>query len=652
MPGVQPDFDELVVKEERQVLPLAVVRYVRDPQAPAHMVAEQAAAAEAEQAAAEAAVAAEAEAARVVAEAAAAAEAEVARLAAEQAVAAEAEAARVAAEAAAAAEAEAARLAAEQAAAAAAAPATAAPVPAVPAQLSTLDRGFENPIYGMMVMALVTLAAAVEMMAPAVGADLAGNVNLAMRFAERKFGGENPHGLTVEEIGAIHLYTQETTLYRTLNAALRDKDRERLKPFFAFLKLLLTALYKLPRVKGMVCRGVKLPIAQLGNYAQGGEEVVWWGFSSTTTNLAPTSQFLGKDGDRTMFHIQLAPDTAAVQIHHYSALVDEEVLLPPGTCLRVESSSNCGNGLHIVVLQQLSPPPLMDFARPASPEPAAAAPAGADDDVEDDAAAEWACPMCTFTNNGANLTCEMCGTDRAVEVAPATAEAEAKADMERLQVGGGGGGAVAAREYWRFLPQEEFNALPRKTEVHIRAGRSCLMISEEDGQLWAGGARPDEGYHREQVFFLERVGSDADGHHLVALRSAASGTCLDRLGWAFFGSDQLGVNLESRADTDIAETMLFAVEMSSDGSDGGHDATAEGATAEGSAMTKFALRHVDTGRYVTRNRPKRVGQAASLTLSSRRSLEGAGKPGLTLLQLEVLVPTPTYNLTVRAAATA
>ena len=35
MPGVEPDFDELVVKEERQVLPLAVVRYVRGPQAPA-----------------------------------------------------------------------------------------------------------------------------------------------------------------------------------------------------------------------------------------------------------------------------------------------------------------------------------------------------------------------------------------------------------------------------------------------------------------------------------------------------------------------------------------------------------------------------------------------------------------------------------------
>jgi hypothetical protein len=174
------------------------------------------------------------------------------------------------------------------------------------------------------------------------------------------------------------------------------------------------------------------------------------------------------------------------------------------------------------------------------------------------------------------------------------------------------------------------------------------MISEEDGQLKAGGgaARPGEGYHREQVFFLERVGSDAEGHHLVALRSAASGTCLDRVGWAFFGSDQLGVG-ESRADTDIAKTMLFAVEMSGDGGD---QATAPETPEESRAAGKFALRHVDTGRYVTLNRPKRVGQAASLTLSSRRSLEGAGKPGLTLLQLEVLAPTPTYDLTVRAAA--
>jgi hypothetical protein len=243
--------------------------------------------------------------------------------------------------------------------------------PPPPPALAKSDLRLENPIYGIMAVVLVTLSAAVEVAAPAVGADLAAAVWAAARFAQRKFRDDNPHGLTVEEIGAIHLYTQETPLYGALNTALRDQDRERLKPFFAYLKLLLSALYKLPRVKGMVYRGIKKSVLQLGNITQG-DEVVWWGFSSSTTNLPvlETSQFLGKDGDRTMFHIQLAPDTAAVEIHHYSALVEEEVLLPPGTLLRVESVTNPLPGFHVVVMQQLAPPPLLDFARPASPEPA------------------------------------------------------------------------------------------------------------------------------------------------------------------------------------------------------------------------------------------------------------------------------------------
>ena len=162
-------------------------------------------------------------------------------------------------------------------------------------------------------------------------------------------------------------------------------------------------------------------------------------------------------------------------------------------------------------------------------------------------------------------------------------------------------------------------------------GRACLQIDEADGLLKAASVRPEEGYHRGQVMYLEKVGS-AEGNHLVALRSATSQTCLNRVGWAFFGSDQLGVG-ESRSDTEISKTMIFAVEKSDE------DAAPN--------ATNFTLRHVDTGRYVTLNRPKLAGQPASLTLSSRRSLEGSGKPGLTALQLEVLTPTPTYKLTVR-----
>ena len=38
-------------------------------------------------------------------------------------------------------------------------------------------------------------------------------------------------------------YTQESPLYRRLNALLRQRDRAELGPFFPFVKLLLSAVY-------------------------------------------------------------------------------------------------------------------------------------------------------------------------------------------------------------------------------------------------------------------------------------------------------------------------------------------------------------------------------------------------------------------------
>ena len=310
-----------------------------------------------------------------------------------------------------------------------------------------------NPIYGLMGTALVTLAIAAEMAAPAVGADLAAAVWGATMFARRKLrDGEDPHGLSAEEIGAIHMYTQDTPFYGALNGALRDKDRERLKPFFAYLKLLLTALHKLPRQRGTVYRGVKLAIAQLGIYAQG-EELLWWGFSSTTTGLPvlENPQFLGQDGDRTMFHIHLAPDSAAVDIRDYSALEEAEVLLAPGTFLRVEGVANLAPGLHMVQLQQLPAPPLVDFARPASPEPAAAPAAVA-------AAAAGPAAAAAVAAAEADVEARVAAAAAEAAAAAATALAAARrqqeesdaamakmmADMEQLQAAAGGGGAAAA----------------------------------------------------------------------------------------------------------------------------------------------------------------------------------------------------------------
>jgi hypothetical protein len=58
-------------------------------------------------------------------------------------------------------------------------------------------------------------------------------------------------GLSSDESAAIQLYTMEwdvhdKSLYMVLNRTLRAVDRNKLRPWFKYLKLLLTALFKLP----------------------------------------------------------------------------------------------------------------------------------------------------------------------------------------------------------------------------------------------------------------------------------------------------------------------------------------------------------------------------------------------------------------------
>jgi hypothetical protein len=87
-------------------------------------------------------------------------------------------------------------------------------------------------------------------------------------------------GLTSEESAAIQLYTMEwkpghPSLYEKLNASLRDKNRNQLIPYFSYLKLFLTALWKLESSKKIVWRGVRADLN--AQYPVGGT-VVWWGF--------------------------------------------------------------------------------------------------------------------------------------------------------------------------------------------------------------------------------------------------------------------------------------------------------------------------------------------------------------------------------------
>ena len=87
-----------------------------------------------------------------------------------------------------------------------------------------------------------------------------------------------------------------------------------------------------------------------------GRAVVWWGFSSCTSSaeVLQAEQFLGKIGDRTMFHIQCL---SGKDIRRHSLIpMEDEILLLPGRQLQVTSYLDSGNGLHFIQMKEIEPP--------------------------------------------------------------------------------------------------------------------------------------------------------------------------------------------------------------------------------------------------------------------------------------------------------
>ena len=165
-------------------------------------------------------------------------------------------------------------------------------------------------------------------------------------------------GLTSDESAAIILYSmewpeEEQSLYQVLNSTLRAEKRSLLKPWFLYLKLILTGLNKLPSLEGRTFyRGVKKDLSS--NYPPG-KTFVWWGFSSCTATIdvLDNEGFLGKTGIRTLFTIECKN---AKNIRDHSMFADEnEVLLMPATQLEVVSRYHPSSDVHIVQLKETEP---------------------------------------------------------------------------------------------------------------------------------------------------------------------------------------------------------------------------------------------------------------------------------------------------------
>ncbi|CAF4331828.1 unnamed protein product, partial [Adineta steineri] len=171
---------------------------------------------------------------------------------------------------------------------------------------------------------------------------------------------DNPpaNQLTTDQSAAIRLYSMEwepqnKCLYFVLNATLRDENRQKLKPWFRYLKLLLTALSRLPSSHRTVYRGVK---RDLRSEYRREQMVYWWGFSSCTCRMDVLSneQFLGSISARTLFTIEC---DSGKDIRQHSVYQNEdEILLPPGRQFEVIACLPQGKDLCIIQLKETKSP--------------------------------------------------------------------------------------------------------------------------------------------------------------------------------------------------------------------------------------------------------------------------------------------------------
>ena len=208
------------------------------------------------------------------------------------------------------------------------------------------------PIQGFQDKPLVTLEEAVE--------PLVGRVHEIEHYASQaKAHYKSPpaDGLSIDESASIRLFTmawqpKDQCLYIALNKTLRSENRELLKDWFLYLKLIISALLKLPSLSCHLFRGVKLDFSQ--QYPKG-DKPVWWGFSSCTdsVDVLERKDFLGKTGSRTLFEIDCY---SCRDIRQHSKYTKEiELLLLPATQFEILACLDVGNDLHIVQLKEIEP---------------------------------------------------------------------------------------------------------------------------------------------------------------------------------------------------------------------------------------------------------------------------------------------------------
>ena len=208
--------------------------------------------------------------------------------------------------------------------------------------LEEFEETNRNPIFGYEDSPILTLEEAVEPMISIVDR-LMDYVATAKKKCNRR-----SDLLTRDESAAIYLYTMSTSFYLHLNETLRAENRHKLKPWFNFLKLFITALEKLPSTSDIVWRAV---FGQVGSTFDDNDVHIWWSVNSCSINPRSIQAYLSNNGTLFAIHTINAKDITA-----FSAVqAEREVVLMPGTKLRAKSESlNFDDRLSVLHLEEIN----------------------------------------------------------------------------------------------------------------------------------------------------------------------------------------------------------------------------------------------------------------------------------------------------------
>ena len=206
--------------------------------------------------------------------------------------------------------------------------------------LSELQVSNRSPIYGYQHLPIESLEEIMKKIIPILP-EVKEYIPLAKKNCNRA-----SRILTWDESAAIYLYSMPVPFFTRLNEYLRAENRDALKPWFAYLRLFINALEKLPACDIVAWRGV---VGDVGSVFVENDMQTWWSINSCSKALNVVEVYLGDTG--TVFAIDA---TNGKDISAFSVFQQEqEVILMPGSRFRVKSKSlNFRNSLFIVHMEE------------------------------------------------------------------------------------------------------------------------------------------------------------------------------------------------------------------------------------------------------------------------------------------------------------